>query len=474
MPTKKTTPKDHLGQEFIIIREFAAPRELVWRACTEAEQLAQWWGPRGFTAPVCEWDARPGNKIHVVMRGPDGTDFPMGGEFLEVVRPERLVTTTGALDARGRMLFEIRHELTLTERAGRTKLTMRSRVTKTTPGAGQYIGGFEAGMTQSLERLADLVADPAAREIVISRVIAAPRELVWQAWTDPKHVCNWWGPRGFSTTIKKMDFRVGGTWEHTMRGPDGTNYPNKSTFKEIVPLERITFLHGGGREEGPGASFTATWTFETVEANKTRLTGRLVFPSAGARDFVVREFGAIEGGQQTLERASEYVAGMQSKPFIISREFNAPRDLVWQAWTERARFEQWFGPKGMKMRLVKFDLRPGGLTHYTVTTPDGKVMWGKAVYREVVPPTKLVWINSFSDKDAGITRHPFTKDPWPLQMLTVVTFAENAGKTTVTVNWLPYDSDADERRVFDASHESMKGGWGGTFERLTAYLANAR
>jgi len=315
------------------------------------------------------------------------------------------------------------------------------------------------------------------REIVISRVLFAPRELVWQAWTDPKHVIHWWGPRGFTNTTKRHEFRVGGYWEHTMHGPDGTDYPNKAKFLEIVPLERITFLLGGGSDleddERRGATFRATWTFEVVDAARTRLTGRMVFPSKEARDRVVRDFGAIEGGKQTLERASEYVAGMLAKPFIISREFSSPRDLVWQAWTDRERFEQWFGPKGVKVTVAKFDLRPGGMIHYSMTTPDGKEMWGKAVYREVVPKTKLVWINSFSDKDAGITRHPFTTDPWPLQMLTVVTFAEQAGKTTVTVNWLPYESDADERRVFDNNHNSMRMGWGGTFEQLTAYLAKA-
>lgn len=314
----------------------------------------------------------------------------------------------------------------------------------------------------------DNIAD---REIIITRVLHAPRELVWQAWTDPKHVANWWGPRGFTTTIKKMDFRVGGVWEHTMHGPDGANYPNKSTFKEIVPLERITFSHGGGGEEGPGATFVATWTFETVEGSKTRLSGRMVFPSAEARDFVVKEFSAIEGGKQTLERASEYVAGMISKPFIISREFNAPLALVWKAWTERDRFEQWFGPKGVKIAVAKFDLRPGGMIHYSMTTPDGRLIWGRAVYREIVPPTKLVWINAFSDKDAGLTRHPLTTDRWPLQLLTVVTFAEQAGKTTVTVTWWPYESDADERRVFDVNLENMKVGWGGTFEQLGTYIA---
>ena len=314
------------------------------------------------------------------------------------------------------------------------------------------------------------------REIVLSRVFHAPRALVWEAWTKPEHVVKWWGPRGFTTETRRHEFRVGGTWEHTMVGPDSTRFPNKSIFKEIVPQERVVYSHGGGREDGeiPGANFLATWTFETLDDGKTKVTGRMVFPSAATRDHVVKEFGAIEGGKQTLERLGEQLAAMQSKPFVITREFAAPRDLVWKVWTEREHFTRWFGPKGVANTMVKFELRPGGMCHYYMTTPDGKKMWGKAVYREIVPPTKLVWINSFSDENAGITRHPFVKDPWPLQLLTVVTFAENAGKTTVTVNWLPLDSDDDERRVFDANLASMNGGWGGTFDQLEAYLAEAQ
>jgi uncharacterized protein YndB with AHSA1/START domain len=163
MPNAMTAKKnmmvdDCVGREFVITREFAAPRELVWKACTEARHLAQWWGPRGFTAPVCEWDAQPGNKIYLVMRAPDGTRYPMGGEFREVTPPERLVTVTGALDEKGEFLFEILHVMTLAENSGGTKLTMHSRVIKATAGAGRYIGGFEAGMTQSLERLGELLA----------------------------------------------------------------------------------------------------------------------------------------------------------------------------------------------------------------------------------------------------------------------------------------------------------------------------
>lgn len=151
----------------------------------------------------------------------------------------------------------------------------------------------------------------ADREIVISRDFNAPRELVWEAMTNPKHVVNWWGPRGFTTTIETMDFRVGGAWKHVMHGPDGANYPNEKVFKEIVKPERIVFSHGGRREEGPGASFQATWTFDALAADKTRVTARMVFPSSSERDFVVKEFGAIEGGKQTLERLGEYLPKMR-------------------------------------------------------------------------------------------------------------------------------------------------------------------
>jgi uncharacterized protein YndB with AHSA1/START domain len=156
----------------------------------------------------------------------------------------------------------------------------------------------------------NLSEETADREIVITREFSAPRELVWEAMTNPKHVVNWWGPRGFSTTIETMDFRVGGVWKHVMRGPDGVNYPNESIFKEIVAPEKIVFSHGGKRENGPGVSFVSTWTFDSIETNKTKVTIRMVFPSATERDFVVKEFGAIEGGKQTLERLGEYLPKM--------------------------------------------------------------------------------------------------------------------------------------------------------------------
>src|SRR5512147_587972 len=135
------------------------------------------------------------------------------------------------------------------------------------------------------------VAETVDREIVITRTFDAPRELVWQAWTDPGHVVNWWGPQGFTTTIEKMDVRPGGVWKHVMHGPDGTDYPNSSVFKEIVKPERIVYSHGGGKRGGRGAHFIATWTFEEL-GDKTRVTIRMIFDSPGDRDFVVKEYNA--------------------------------------------------------------------------------------------------------------------------------------------------------------------------------------
>jgi uncharacterized protein YndB with AHSA1/START domain len=316
-------------------------------------------------------------------------------------------------------------------------------------------------------------SDTSDHEIVHSRVFRAPRELVWKAWTDPELVVKWWGPRGFTTTIETMDFRVGGAWKHTMHGPDGTNYPNKSIFKEIVPLERIVYSHGGGREDGgaPGANFVGIWTFEDEGEGATRLTGRMVFSSKEARDTVVREYGAIEGGKQTLERAAECMSDLLAEAFVISREFDAPRGLVWRMWTEREHFARWFGPKGFKVEMHKFDPGPGGMFHYCMTMPDGLEMWGRGVYREIVPPARLVWLNAFSDKDGGITSHPMSPT-WPKEMLTTVTFTDRGAKTLVTVRWVPFDATEIERKTFDPVITAKSGGWAGVFDQLDAYLAS--
>ncbi|HXI73519.1 MAG TPA: SRPBCC family protein [Verrucomicrobiae bacterium] len=315
--------------------------------------------------------------------------------------------------------------------------------------------------------------EPSDREIVITRDFNAPRELVWEAMTNPKHVVNWWGPRGFRSTIETMDFRVGGVWKHVMVGPDGVKYPNESVFQEIVKPERIVYQHGGQREGGPGVSFVSTWTFEALAAGQTRVTMRGVFPSAADRDFVVKEFGAIEGGKQTLMRLGEFLAGQLCPPFVITREFNAPRELVWKAWTEREQMMQWFGPKGCTIPVAKMDFRVGGEFHYCMCMPDGNEMWGKWIFREIVAPEKILLANSFADKDGNLTRPPFP-GAWSLQMLTETTFTEREGKTTIRLKWFPLDATAEELKTFDAMRGSFSQGWKGTFDQLAEFLAKVQ
>jgi uncharacterized protein YndB with AHSA1/START domain len=158
-------------------------------------------------------------------------------------------------------------------------------------------------------------------------------------------------------------------------------------------------------------------------------------------------------------------------PFTITRVVDAPRDKVWRAWTEVEHLRQWWGPKGFAVTHCKVDLRPGGLMHYCLRTPDGNEMWGKFVFREIAKPERLVWINSFSDKEGGTTVHPMSAD-WPREMHTKVTFEDLGGKTRVTVQWTPVDASSEiERKTFEQGRDSMKQGWSGTFEQLESYLS---
>ncbi len=159
-----------------------------------------------------------------------------------------------------------------------------------------------------------------------------------------------------------------------------------------------------------------------------------------------------------------------SKDFVIARLLHAPRDLVWQCFTQPERMQQWWGPKGVKVRASKMDLRVGGTYHYGMETPDGKVMWGRMVYREITPPERLVFINSFSDEAGGLSRHPLAP-AWPLEMLSTFTFEDIRGKTKFTVRWSPHNATPEEQAAFDAGHASMTGGWTGTMDQLEAYLA---
>ncbi len=157
--------------------------------------------------------------------------------------------------------------------------------------------------------------------------------------------------------------------------------------------------------------------------------------------------------------------------FVISRVFGAPRDLVWQCLTQAERMKEWWGPKGVKVVKATMDFRVGGIFHYGMQNADGSIMWGRQVFREIAPPDRIVFINSFSDEAGGLGRHPLAPQ-WPVQMHATYIFEEMpGGKTKFTVHWHPYEATAEEQAAFDAGHASMTGGWGGTLDKLEEYLA---
>jgi uncharacterized protein YndB with AHSA1/START domain len=170
---------------------------------------------------------------------------------------------------------------------------------------------------------------------------------------------------------------------------------------------------------------------------------------------------------------TETSAAPTNEDFVVTRTFDAPRALVWKAWTEPERLAQWWGPKGCTIRVVTLDVRPGGMFHYAMAYQPGQDMWGRFVYREIEAPERLVYVSSFSDAEGGITRAPFPqlRDTFPLEILNTLTLTEDGGKTTVSLRGHPLNATDEERATYRGMFGSMQQGFAGTFDRLDGYLA---
>ena len=155
--------------------------------------------------------------------------------------------------------------------------------------------------------------------------------------------------------------------------------------------------------------------------------------------------------------------------FYIDHTFDAPRERVWKAWTEPEQFKKWMGPKGSEITFCEIDFRPGGAVRYCMEFA-GQQMWGQWAYREIIAPEKLVAIVSFTDENGKITAHPMSPN-WPLEVFSTVTLTEKDGKTKMAIRWTAHNASAIESATFEEGASGMKQGWGGTFERLEAYLA---
>ncbi|HET6767454.1 MAG TPA: SRPBCC family protein [Chitinophagaceae bacterium] len=190
-----------------------------------------------------------------------------------------------------------------------------------------------------------VINETANRELSITRLLNAPQELVWEVWTKPEHIANWWGPVGFTTTTHEMNVKPGGVWRFMMHGPDGRDYPNKIVFIEVVRPERLVYNHTG-EDETEDVRFHVTVNFER-QGNKTKLTMRSLFESKEELIRVMKEYGAEEGMKQTVDRLGEYLENKQPAQLIddvivIERSYNAPIEKVWKAITDKDEMKKWY------------------------------------------------------------------------------------------------------------------------------------
>ncbi|QGH36144.1 SRPBCC domain-containing protein [Gracilibacillus salitolerans] len=154
----------------------------------------------------------------------------------------------------------------------------------------------------------------------------------------------------------------------------------------------------------------------------------------------------------------------------ITHTFNAPRELVFKAFTESEHLQNWWGPTGWTFNVTKSDFRPGGVFHYSQKPADGDVMWVKFVYNEIIAPEKIVYTSFFSDEEGNIVRAPFDEN-WPLETLNTMTFTEDEGKTTLTAVITPASATEEEIKTFRESKDMIYEGFSGTFNQLEDYLS---
>jgi uncharacterized protein YndB with AHSA1/START domain len=302
-------------------------------------------------------------------------------------------------------------------------------------------------------------ANTADRELVFKRVFDAPRELVFAVWTDPEHLAQWWGPNGFTTTISEMDVRPGGVWRLVMHGPDGKDYKNRIIFLEVMKPERLVYRHQPEHGTEP-VTFETTVTF-AERGGKTEMTFRMLFPTAEMLDHVVKTYGAIEGAKQTLGRLGEHVEKMYAsgrntvvkfgkQQLLIARLFDAPRELVFKAWTKPEYLTRWWGPNGFTVPVCELEFRAGGVLRFVFRGPDGKDYPFDGAYVEIVEPERIVFRGNIHDVPGQ-------------DVVTTVTFAEHEGKTKLTVNQI-YSFESDATRGASV-------GWSQTLDHLAKYVA---
>ncbi len=309
-----------------------------------------------------------------------------------------------------------------------------------------------------------MAASRKSNVISLTRVYDAPLQAVWEAWTVPEEVAQWWGPRGFTLTTHSRDLRTGGHWHYTMHGPDGTDYDNTTEYLEVVPQQRMVYDHGGHKDRPPLFRVTALFT----ERNgRTQLDMSMAF----ATPEVAAEMGGFikkAGGEATWDRLAEYLGKRQTgaEQFFIARTFYAAVERVFEMWTDPDHLAQWLPPTGATMRFLRAEPRVEGTSFYAMTMANGMVMYGRLYYRALERPSRIVYTQQFCDENEQVIGAPFFAH-WPRTMLTTVElFSEAPDRTRVSLRWEPQEASGADIAEFVKQRGSMTMGWTGSFDKL--------
>ncbi len=317
-----------------------------------------------------------------------------------------------------------------------------------------------------------MVASNRTNEIRIIRTYDAAVEDVWDAWTDPEQVVQWWGPRGFTLTTHSKELRPGGIWHYTMHGPDGTGYPNKTLYHEVETHKKLVYDHGGYDDRPP--LFRVTVLFSEIADGKTQMDMTMTLATPEAAEEISKHIKRM-GGNATWDRLAEYLekASTGKETFVIARSFDAPIDLMFEMWADPKHLSQWLPPTGFTMEYLRSSIEPGKRTFWMMTNGGQVKFYGHCEYLKIDKPQTLVYTQQFADEYENVSRPPMMPN-WPETLLiTVVLTEEGPERTRVTVTSEPHgDITREELDAFIDERAGMTQGWTGSFDKLETLLAH--
>ena len=295
-----------------------------------------------------------------------------------------------------------------------------------------------------------------ATSLIVERIFDASPETLWAYWTNPAKFATWFNPApGMDLVVHEYDVRPGGRVRFDMPQPNGDRNPQEGVFHVLEPYREIV-------SGAPDKSFLIAVRFEP-EGKRTRMTVTVTGIPSEAKA------GATKGWNAGFDKLERALAGSgpgigRTREIVITRIVGAPRERVWRAWTEPEQVRRWWGPRPFTSPYCRIDLRVGGTYLFCMRSPDGKDYWSTGTYREIVPPERIVYTDSFADEKGNVvpaTHYGFGPE-FPREMLVTVTFEDLGGRTRMTLRHSGFPAGKDRHLAGQ--------GWSESFDKLEAYL----